>query len=588
MKSIKFSLLISLALLLNGSWAATNQQEITQSTQSCNDLVISTKNGQVAGVTYVKNGAFNYQYRVMNGWLGIPFAQKPLSNLRFKPPVDVANWQGVLNATKLPNACFQAPINGSTVSEDCLYLNVFTPHPMPKNAAVMVWIHGGGFRYDSSAPYDPKTIVTETQVVFVSIQYRLNIFGYMYLNNTDAPGNMGMLDQVMALKWIKNNIQSFGGDPSRITLFGQSAGAHSVSLHLLSPLSRDYYTNAIMESGSCLTNDVSSNKPATFAKYLSILRGVNCTGSVSEMLTCARSINPQVLYQAAMQGTLDGFIFRPLVDGYFLPDEPKVLTATGQFKKCPIILGANKDEAIEFYPSKFTDFQGTAKPVITYNKLRQYITSMFTYYPKYPFRPSNTTLETIIHQYTNWKNLENTNANFDNLDYSYGDYLFRCPVAEVADTYASFNQDTYFYHFVHHSSNSKDPVWFGATHGAELEYVFGAPLAYGSTFNNQEKVLSRKILNFWSNFAKYSNPNGPNSWYDNCGFNPLCYVTQAIDLYVYPGVSAWPKYQFLNRTQDDLQRAYLTLNAAQITIDFNFNANACGFWNKYLPMAVSN
>ncbi|CAH1981039.1 unnamed protein product [Acanthoscelides obtectus] len=138
------------------------------------------------------------------------------------------------------------------LSEDCLYINVVVPKPRPKNAAVMVWIFGGGFYSGTNTldVYDHNILVSEENVILVSMQYRVASLGFLYFGTSDVPGNAGMFDQMMALQWIKDNIAHFGGNPNNITLFGESAGAVSVSLHLLSPLSRNLFSQAIMQSGS--------------------------------------------------------------------------------------------------------------------------------------------------------------------------------------------------------------------------------------------------------------------------------------------------------------------------------------------------
>lgn len=191
-------------------------------------------------------------------------------SLRFRHPRPMDRWdhgndRDILNATKPPNTCVQiidtvfGDFPGSTmwnpntnVSEDCLYINVVVPRPRPKNAAVMVWIFGGGFYSGTSTldVYDHRILVSEENVIVVSMQYRVASLGFLFFDTSDVPGNAGLFDQLMALQWVHDNIQAFGGNPHNVTLFGESAGAVSVSLHLLSPLSRNLFSQAIMQSGS--------------------------------------------------------------------------------------------------------------------------------------------------------------------------------------------------------------------------------------------------------------------------------------------------------------------------------------------------
>lgn len=158
-----------------------------------------------------------------------------------------------------------------------------------------VWIYGGGFYYGSSTLniYDPKIFVAETQLIVVSIQYRVSIFGFLYMNHENAPGNQGMLDQYLALKWIQNNIQYFGGDSTKITIFGESAGSVSVSLHLLSPLSSNLFHNAIMESGTALADWALLKDEDAIKRNSDILTSLGCTGTTLEAIECAKKLDPK-------------------------------------------------------------------------------------------------------------------------------------------------------------------------------------------------------------------------------------------------------------------------------------------------------
>ena len=216
-------------------------------------LVVHTKSGPVRGWT-----AKAATGKSVNVWNSIPYARPPLGDLRFRRPQPVDAWRHVLDTRPKPNSCWQISdgffgnFSGSTMwnantqrSEDCLYLSIVAPDPPPSNksAAVIVWIYGGGFYSGTSTldVYDAKILVSEEGVIFVAMQYRLASLGFLYLDSEQAPGNMGLFDQVAALQWIRDNIAFFGGQPDNVTLFGESAGAASVSMHLLSPLSRNLF-----------------------------------------------------------------------------------------------------------------------------------------------------------------------------------------------------------------------------------------------------------------------------------------------------------------------------------------------------------
>lgn len=197
-------------------------------------LIVTTDKGKVRGLTLNSPSG-----RKVDAWLGIPYAQPPVGALRFRHPRPVEKWQGIYNATKPPNSCVQivdtvfGDFPGATMwnpntelSEDCLYVNVVVPRPRPKNAVVMLWIFGGGFYSGTSTldVYDHRTLAAEENVVIVSMQYRVASLGFLYLGTPDAPGNSGLFDQNLALRWVRDNIHRFGGDPNKICLFGESAG----------------------------------------------------------------------------------------------------------------------------------------------------------------------------------------------------------------------------------------------------------------------------------------------------------------------------------------------------------------------------
>lgn len=277
----------------------------------------------------------------------------------------------------------------------------------------------------------------------------------MYLNASYAPGNVGMLDQVMALRWIRDNIQSFGGDTSRITLFGQSAGGASVSHLLLSPLARDLFNNGIIESGSSLMPDVVANSSAAIDGYKSILTALGCTQTnLQTAIACAQNISATKI-QETMTRVNPLFESRPLVDGYFFTEDPTLTLSKGTFKKCPIMIGSTKDEKNFAWRM---DGSSISKPSLNKTEFQRALREQIPNYPNYPTPMNEMTFKAVLNQYVDWGNIDNDQANFYNLDYAMSDYTFHCPIADLANSFAHHNNKVYLYSFVHHSSQAPYPV----------------------------------------------------------------------------------------------------------------------------------
>ena len=230
---------------------------------------VSTLDGRVSGER------LEYEVGTVDRYLGIPFARPPVGELRFRPPQPPVSWPGVREATQFSPRCIQNPLTSwylfpelespKILDEDCLYLNVYVPNGATEGAdlAVMVWIHGGSLKHGSASQYYGEALAISGGVIVVTINYRLGVMGFFTTGSEDAPGNVGMLDQVMALRWVQDNIRVFGGDPEVVTIFGESAGAWSVGSHMISPLSRGLFKRAITQSGALYSWPVESNADRT-------------------------------------------------------------------------------------------------------------------------------------------------------------------------------------------------------------------------------------------------------------------------------------------------------------------------------------
>lgn len=320
---------------------------------------VQTPLGPVQG-WYGENTAGVYSFK------GIPYAQPPVGNLRFADPVAASNWTSVLNATTFspgcmatcPTSAFPRPdiMCTPTVSEDCLYLNVFTPTINPSaNLDVIMFMHGGNYQFGSGGVvlYDASELAANRYIVVVTINYRLNVFGGLYTGR--VKGNFQTKDQREAMKWIQNNIASFGGNPRSVTISGQSAGAFSVTTHMTSPKSYPYFQRAFSISNPLGLMAMTPEIAMELGNM--ILKNVSCPESGSdEQLACLRAVPAEVLLAASAghipprpsQMLMVMMQFVPVVDGDELPNQPLTALATNQFNRVPFLASTVANESLQF------------------------------------------------------------------------------------------------------------------------------------------------------------------------------------------------------------------------------------------------
>lgn len=324
--------------------------------------VAHLKNG-----TYIGNHLDSYNQDV---FLGIPFAQPPVGDLRFSNPVPFdEQWDGSHDAKAYSPACvgYGTAQIGYEVSEDCLYLNVIRPSDIKEPLPVAVWIFGGAFvqgsgvdrRYNMSFMVE-RSVEIGQPIMAITLNYRLGAWGFLSSQEVTASGqsNFGLRDQRLALEWIQENIAAFGGDPTKVTIFGQSAGAASVGFHLLAFNGRDdnLFRSAIMESGGPLA--LGSQNSSRQAAYNNLTEAVGCS-SAADTLACLKSA-PYSDLNAALNATTGGG-FGPKIDNDFIARHSSQQLADGSFVQVPIIIGANSDEGTAYAPRSLnttTDFMG--------------------------------------------------------------------------------------------------------------------------------------------------------------------------------------------------------------------------------------
>ncbi|XP_003510991.1 liver carboxylesterase-like isoform X1 [Cricetulus griseus] len=466
----------------------------------------NTHTGQVRGsLVHVKDSDVG-----VHTFLGIPFAKPPVGSLRFAPPEPPEPWSGVRDGTSYPAMCLQSDImtiggakemnllmHPVSMSEDCLYLNIYTPAHAHEgsNLPVMVWIHGGGLVIGMASMTDGSILAATEDIVMVAIQYRLGILGFFSTGDEHARGNWGYLDQVAALHWVQQNIASFGGNPGQVTIFGASAGGTSVSSLVVSPMSKGLFHRAIMQSGVALLPDLISEKSEVVYTTVANLSG--CKAEDTEALVhCLRDKS-----KAEILAINQVFTMTPgVVDGMFLPRHPRELLASVDFHPVPSIVGIDSDEFGWGVPM----FMGLDHVIknITRETLPDVLKSTAAHM-MLPPECSDLLMEEYMGDIEDPQTLQ---AQFRNM---MGDFMFVIPALQVAHFHRS-HAPVYFYEFQHQPSYVKHvrPSHVRADHGDHAAFVFGSNLwGMKLDFTEEEKLLSKRMMKYWANFARHGNPN---------------------------------------------------------------------------------
>jgi para-nitrobenzyl esterase len=428
---------------------------------------------------------------------GIPYAAPPVGDLRWRAPRPAANWSGVREATTFASMAIQGkqgvdmddfytkevhPASGDyTMDEDCLYLNVWTPAKTASECLpVYLWIHGGGYRggYSYEMLIDGERLARR-DVVFVSIAYRLNIFGFFahpdMLDSGDLEGNYGILDQFAAIQWVKRNIAAFGGDPDRITIGGQSAGAGSVMAHVTSPMARHLFAGAIVQSGGGLRS-IGYQQPARTLETAAV-SGKKFLDSISaKSLAEARAIPAAELFCAFEN--YGGLQVSPVIDGKYLTEDPTDAVIHGRYAKIPYLIGYNEGEgqgspAAEPFPESADIFRDRLK--------ERYGDKVFE------ALADIRTMEDV-------KNAVKSPA-FNSRTIA---TLLYCQI------HARQGGTAYAYCCGHDMPGDN----MGAYHGAELWFVFESLSRCWRPFSGKHYDLARQMCNYWMNFVKNGDPNG--------------------------------------------------------------------------------
>ncbi|CAO4360622.1 unnamed protein product [Caenorhabditis nigoni] len=495
------------------------------------DHVVHTPLGTIRGVGQTFDGA------KVSAFLGVPYAKPPIGSRRFKMAEMIDRWSGELEARTLAKTCYLTIDSAfpqfpgaemwnppGAISEDCLNMNIWVPED--HDGSVMVWIYGGGFF--SGTPsldlYSGSVFAAKEHTIVVNVNYRLGPFGFLYFGD-DSPiqGNMGLMDQQLALKWVHENIGAFGGDRSRVTLFGESAGSASATAHLFAPNSHKYFRNIIAKSGSIINSWASAPPPTMLDLSLRLAKKVNCSSTdMNVVAKCLRSV-PAHLVQAEADN-ISGDIGPPMTFAYvpvssdanFFQGDVFQKLNNKQFKKdVNIIFGSVKDEGTYWLPYYMSlpkygfAFNHTISAEDPHNRAlitrEHYEESMKAFMPY--FAGSKLVLNAFMNSYEHVSTSNVPEERYrDGVARFLGDLFFTCSLIDFADLISdNIFGNVYMYYFTYRSSANPWPRWMGVMHGYEIEYAFGQPYwrphLYDQKQLEDEKRLSSIIMQVWANFA---------------------------------------------------------------------------------------
>jgi len=464
----------------------------------------------------VITGAMDGDVRVFRG---IPYAAPPVGELRWRPPQPVNSWEGVRDCTEFGFSCLYVPYPPGSLwtgpewddptkqNEDCLHLNVWTTAESPdEKRPVMVWIHGGSLKHESGAvgAYGGANLARKG-VVAVTINYRLGPFGYLAHPELTAEsehgssGNYGVLDQIAALEWVQRNIAVFGGDPDRVTIFGESAGSWSVNFLVASPLAKGLFHRAIGQSGAGFGPMVhlGEDRPGRPAAEQTGVAFAEALGSEDEPATLAVMRATPATDILAKFNQVEGGHIGPTVDGWVFPDDIQTIVEEGRQSRVPVIVGSNADEGTTFVPAIIP----TTVDELRFFAQQRYGDLAGQFLETYPVNDDSEVREAFVA--------------------GVGDAIFTWQMRMWARLTATVEAKAWLYHFTRVPPIPQSET-YGSYHGAEIVYVMGNFHLASFTPEAEDELLAETMSGYWVNFAKTGDPNGE-------------------------GLPVWPNYNFHTR-----------------------------------------
>jgi para-nitrobenzyl esterase len=513
-----------LALLLVGCGGAP----IVERGARDEPVVVTTARGPVRGER--ANGSLAF--------LGIPYARAPVGALRWRAPEPPARWT-TPRPSRRPTRCIQDAFGVPMASrEDCLFVNVHAPDPLPERAPVLVWIHGGAFVFGEGLQYDGGTagdvLAAQHGLVVVSLNYRLGAFGFLSHPALDPPhGNYGLADQRAALAWVRENIAAFGGDPENVTIAGESAGGLSVCLHLIAPESAGLFHRAIVESGLCDSALPSREEAQQQGRAFAAALGCE---EASDVGACLRATSVERIREAdrSSRDLLDELAgargFWPSVDGALLPGDFRTQVEAGAFARVPVLTGWTKDEGTLFV--WLAERAGARIDEATFTRVSEALSARL-----------GVSIERLRARYA----LDAYRDPGEALAAFFGHASLSCPSRRAARLVAAQGADVYVYRFdypdARFATRSTRPL--GAFHTAEIQYVFGHAAGRARFAQPADEVLHERIAGYWARFARTGDPNGE-------------------------GAPPWPRYAL----DED---AHLVLDRV-VRAERGADADACAIW----------
>ena len=451
-------------------------------------MVVNTKSGPLKGI-YADQGSEVRVYK------GIPYALPPAGELRWRAPAAHPRWRETRDANEFGTPCWQPHITGLYSrgpvprSEDCLYLNVWTSAAPGDKQPVMVWIHGGGLAIGHGhLPWYEGADAARDGVMTVTLNYRLGPMGFFahpWLQEGGVEGNQGLLDQIAALEWVRDNIAAFGGDPENVTIFGESAGSASVCYLQAAPRAKGLFHRAIGESAGCFAPHATLEEDSTTGAP----SGYEMGRKMAELLGAAslaelQALDAETIYKLLEDARWNAPYPPVYVDGDLFPAQMRELYVSGAGSRTPVLLGSNADEETALFQ---------ALPEVSREELIEALQSEWTEQG-----------EALINAYA--EEIEESPSSARDRIMSHR--IFAWEMRTWAELAVQAGQPAYLYHFTHVPELPDYGRDLGAFHAAEIPYVFGNIEGTGWVIDDSDRALSKLLSSFWRNFARTGNPNG--------------------------------------------------------------------------------